>query len=146
MAECVGMPMAPADSPGAARACAHSVENPDNSRVYFAGGYCSYYAQRCTSNGGLGSLICGAVAAIGDIDTFRSCPAPFILSRTVETASFGTLGSADIEITFCLKPCTTDSDCRVRQFDDVFDEFARYTCTTGTIDGVSRRYCIDDRL
>lgn len=145
IAGCGNVPAAPADSPGAVLSCARSVQNPDDSRVYWPGGYCTYYAQSCAPSGFAGPFICAEVAEFGDVNAFESCPDPFIRTSNRAVVDVG-FGSATIDIVFCLKPCTTDSECRVRQYDGRFDEFAEYRCVTNTIDDSEVSYCVDNRL
>ena len=131
----VGCDDVPADWTGADRVCLRTYEGPLATNTYFANGYCSLMATRCTG----ADLICSS-AVFGDYDAMTSCPAgTVLLESSQEVDVFGqqaTIGSKT-----CAAGCSGDDDCRGGEPDPVVDEVTQYAC----IDKDGVKFCYDPR-
>ncbi|MEL6545402.1 MAG: hypothetical protein AAFQ82_12300 [Myxococcota bacterium] len=112
--------------------CINSINSPSGA-VYWPGGYCSLFAMECT---GL-SFICDSVAKVGNPDL---CSCPDGLVRVEQETSVISL--ATIKTVVCAAPCTTDADCRVREYDERWSEWGQYRCTPTS---TGQSICFDPR-
>ncbi len=121
----VGCDNVPATFGGCVRACLRSID-PGFSQplVYNPGGYCTLLAIKCE-----GGIACGFAPQPGDFDTCNSCPSGYHLEETVTEAAGSVITSRS-----CLATCSSQADCRWRQWDDRFGEWGQYQCLPSTSD------------
>ncbi|MEM6731416.1 MAG: hypothetical protein AAF658_07655, partial [Myxococcota bacterium] len=67
-----------------------------------------------------------------------SCPAGYIRIEQ----STNVLSLATITTVVCAEPCTTDADCRVKEYDERFGEWGQYRCTPTS---TGQSFCFDPR-
>lgn len=118
--------------------CIASVNTPAGP-VYWPGGYCSLYAMGCEGS----PFVCSTVSNVGNPDLCDCPPGLFRLPQdTVIENPVGDGILATIKTVICAAPCTTDADCRTREWDDRWEEWGQYRCTQ-TDSGNS--FCFDPR-
>lgn len=121
----VGCDSVPDSSGGCVKACLRSIDPGFNQPlVKNPGGYCTLLAVKCD-----GGFLCTAVAQPGDFDTCTTCPAGSHLEQGVTEAAGLTITTKS-----CLQICTTQADCRWRQWDSRFDEWGQYQCVPADSD------------
>ena len=107
--------------------------------MYAANGYCTIIAQACEGD----AEICD-MTVVGDYDGMTACPECSVMvdaSKYVEVTVLWFTYSATISVKNCSRPCETDEDCRLGEYDDVWGEDADYQC----IDKDGVKFCSDPR-
>lgn len=132
----VGCAGVPKSWPGAELVCLRSYKGPLAPDYYFANGFCSLMASRCT-----GSQVICDMATFGDFEAMHSCPAGSVMLEF--SAKMNIMGMlATVESKNCTPPCSGDKDCRTGETDPARgNEKAEYECTEAS--GVS--FCYDPR-
>jgi len=123
------------DWPGAARVCLRTYEGSLATNTYFANGYCSLMATKCTG----AALICNS-AVFGDYDNLNSCPqGTIMLVASQDVDVYGQ--KATIDNKNCVASCESNADCRTGEHDPVVDDATQYQC----IDKDGVKFCYDPR-
>ncbi len=85
--------------------------------TYYAEGYCTIMAVRCS-----GGFLCGFVPQPGNYATM-ACPAGFYMYEDSRVVMGMTISSRS-----CLKTCTSDLQCRWNGYDAFWTACGRYDC------------------
>jgi hypothetical protein len=132
----IGCDDTPDDWTGGVRVCLRTYTGDMAPSTYFANGYCSVMAVRCTGD----DLICGS-AEVGQFTSMTACPAGTVLLESTVEVSVQSM-SATIENKICAAGCATDEDCRTTETDPVLDdEPTQYQC----VDRSGVTFCYDPR-
>lgn len=132
----IGCEDVPDDWPGAVKACMRSYTGEFSPPLYYPQGFCTLAALRCSGD----EIVCNASNIGSDYEAMTTCPknTVLIMNHYVIDAS-GLYGEFDQKL--CAPVCSEDSDCRVDEYDDVFDKPGQYQC----VDRNGIRFCIDPR-
>jgi len=104
---------------GADLACTRSLKNFYGQNAYVAGGYCTLMAIKCDGP----AATCNLVPKMGDYDNFTDCPDNSVLEITTRKVL-----TATISTKYCIRKCTEDHDCRVFEWDNLWNEQTQFKC------------------
>jgi hypothetical protein len=124
--------------------------------TYFANGYCSVGALKCTEtdpNNQLAKYICTmSKFTNSNVDEMESCPTGSVMITDSRLVSFGG-ASATVENKVCAKSCTQPSECRTGETDADLNKdnppTTQYTCSdfnsSEKCNGNTLKFCFDPR-
>jgi hypothetical protein len=104
--------------------------------TYFAEGYCALGSAKCSSTLNLCSIDPGA--SFGKYEDMKTCPSGSVMI-SFRLSILG--GIMTIDTSVCAKSCSSDSDCRKGEWDNVLNETSQYQCITKD----TAKFCYDPR-
>lgn len=133
----IGCEDLPDDWPGAVPGCMRSYTGELSVPYYYANGFCILMSLYCTGD----KIVCDPMTEeTGDFHAMTTCPEDTVLVQKHWAVTASGL-NAEFEQKMCAPVCREDSDCRVDEYDEVFDEPGQYQCLDR--DGI--RFCFDPR-
>lgn len=131
----IGCEEVPPGVAGTVLACLRSYNFALAPKTYFANGYCSLMATKCTGT----AFVCGS-AVFGDYEALTACPAGSVM--LVDSVDVTVMGQkATVSSKGCVKACSSEADCRTDEIDPVFEDKTQYQC----IDKAGVKFCYDPR-